>query len=164
MIQLSDLLRFTLYECRDSEVPIARELKVIGDYIALEMSRIGDGLKVNFEIHGKDHMPNKLIPPMVFLALVENGFKHGVLNESGYNEIDIEMDVAQEYASLSVTNPTSKSSDVNLDTGEGIGLRNVERQLTLIYGDQFKIEQNIVDNMFNMRLKIPYMYGADQRN
>ncbi len=61
MIQkLTGLLHYMLYECKQSLVPLEKELKIIKDYISLEKIRYGDRLKL--EVNIQEELSPSLYP------------------------------------------------------------------------------------------------------
>ncbi len=119
--QLSDILDYILHKGQQKWVSIAEELAVIDDYIALESLRYRDErLKVNKKIIL--HSSN-LIPPLLYLTLVENAFKHGAGKNAGHTEIHIEAETDQKQSVFRITN-TYNSTQPNNE--KGIGLQNVK--------------------------------------
>lgn len=155
VIQLSELLRYTLYECKDDFISLNQELKIIENYIAIEKSRYGKRLKANsnFEINA-----DVKIPPLILFSIVENSFKHGVSDQKGLSEIDLYVAVINEKVQLKITNPISlKKEEDRLGAKKGIGLKNTRRQLEIIYHSDFILENKIKDNTYFCLLEIPIL-------
>ena len=153
LVQLSDLLRFTLYECRDDFIKLEKEIKIIENYIEIEKSRYGKRLKVNanFKIQ-----KGVMVPPLILFSLVENSFKHGVSDRKGVSEIDIIIKIENNKVILDITNPVSKpGTNDNLGAKDGIGLDNTVRQLKIIYDSKYSLNSQVVDNKYNCILEIP---------
>jgi LytS/YehU family sensor histidine kinase len=123
------------------------------------MSRLGERLKVGFTVLGEDASANKYIPPMLFLSLVENGFKHGASNVPGETEINIKIDLSRDFATLYVDNSLNVHDDRSQMRNMGVGLQNINRQLDLIYGSRHQFIQEVRNNRFISSLKIPYTNG-----
>ena len=153
VIQLSELLRFTLYECKDEFIYLNKEIKIIENYIEIEKSRYGARLKVNSRF---DRDTAVKVPPLVLFSIIENSFKHGVSEQKGISEIDISIKVNNEYVVLNVTNPISKKTNKDdLGAADGIGLANTMRQLEIIYGSKHILKNTIYENKYNCILQIP---------
>ncbi len=153
VIQLSDLLRYTLYECKDDFIHISKEIKIIKNYIEIEKSRYGKRLKVNSSF---DIINDAKIPPLILFSIVENSFKHGISDQKGISEINISIKVNQDKVRLDISNPVSKS--VENDTHgakKGIGLDNTIRQLEIIYNSRYTLNNTIKDNTYICFLEIP---------
>jgi two-component system LytT family sensor kinase len=153
VIRLSDLLRFTLYESQAPLIPVARELKLIEDYIALEQRRYGERLSVDFTVTGSTE---GLIPPLLCFSLVENAFKHGTANNKGHSRIVIQFNMAAGRLRMVVQNPitVAEQPDV-LGASHGIGMHNLSQQLQLIFGEDQRLHNVAADNTFTSTLEMP---------
>ncbi len=148
ILKLSELLRFMLYECTASQIQISKEVKVIRDYLELERLRYGERLKANFQVEMDNE--NCAIAPLLLLPFVENAFKHGASETRGDTWVSIFLQVKNGQLQLRVENPKAPS---NGEIVEGIGLKNVKRQLELLYpkhsltldnqGDKFVANLNL---------------------
>lgn len=153
VIQLSELFRYTLYECKDDFILLNKEIKIIENYIEIEKSRYGNRLKVKtlFEINDEAK-----IPPLILFSIIENSFKHGVSDKKGLSEVDISIITNHEKVILNVTNPYSKKLTNNsLGASDGIGLENTVKQLDIIYPSQYILEHTIKNHKYHCLLEIP---------
>jgi len=150
ILRLSKILRFMLYETSGKYISLEQELKIIGDYIALEKLRYDETLKVSFN-YSVDNIQQP-IPPLLLIPLVENAFKHGVSETRNQPFIDIFLIVEDKILQFFVKN----SAEVSTPEGnvkENIGLSNLRRQLELLYSEyHLTVEQS--DSVFTAKLKI----------
>lgn len=128
ILKLSDLLRFMLYECTTPRIRISQEVKVIRDYLELERLRYGDRLRADFQVVLENE--DQPIAPLLLLPFVENALKHGASETRGETWVRIDLTVKNAALLFRVENPKDAG---NLGITEGIGLKNVKRQLELIY-------------------------------
>ena len=150
ILKLSKMLRYMLYETSGAFVAIEQELKIIGDYIALEKLRYDDSLLVNFNYDVEDM--KQALPPLLLIPLVENAFKHGVSETRTQPFVDIHLSVKQRQLAFFVKN-SSEMSNEESPVKENIGLSNLRRQLELLYTDySLSVEQK--ENVFSATLKI----------
>jgi two-component system, LytTR family, sensor kinase len=77
LIQLSQLMRYMLYNSDEKKVSIAKEVDYLESYIALQKLRFGDSVDVVFAKKGV-YTEGSFIEPMLLIPFVENAFKHGV--------------------------------------------------------------------------------------
>lgn len=78
LIQLADLMRYTLYEAQDKRVPLSKEITYLYNYIGLQKLRFGDEVVIDIDINtGPAGAEQYLIEPMLLIPFVENAFKHG---------------------------------------------------------------------------------------
>jgi two-component system, LytTR family, sensor kinase len=150
IMRLSKILRFMLYETGGAYIAIEQELKIIGDYIALEQLRYDESLRVNFNYDIEDM--KQALPPLLLMPLVENAFKHGVSETRGHPFVDIHLSVHQRRLAFFVKNSTEGVS-VEGNIKENIGLSNLRRQLELLYSDShLSVQQG--ESQFTATLKI----------
>jgi two-component system LytT family sensor kinase len=132
ILRLSKILRYMLYETGGAYIAIELELKIIGDYIALEKLRYDDSLYVNFNWDIEEM--KQAIPPLLLIPLVENAFKHGVSETRNQPFVDIHLSVAKRQLAFLVKNSMEESAEPQ-SVKENIGLSNLRRQLELLYTD-----------------------------
>jgi sensor histidine kinase YesM len=132
VMQLSKLLRYMIYECKEPTVPLEKEWKIIEDYVELEKLRYGDRVevKLNRQLNGSEEK----IAPLLLLPLVENAFKHGAGKNRDRTVISISLIKEGEVLSFSVENNAVQNEN-EAEASGGIGLQNVKRQLELLYPD-----------------------------
>jgi two-component system LytT family sensor kinase len=151
IIQLSDFLRYALKYGQRDETTFADELKNIELYLNIEKIRFED--KLVFEKKIEDICLNAKVPNMILQPLVENAIKHGVyesvepvmirLSCKGIGQ-NIEIQLKNNY------DPSGKSR-----TGAGLGLKNVENRLQLIYGRNDLLKITKQDNFFEVIIIVP---------
>ncbi|OQP53613.1 sensor histidine kinase [Niastella populi] len=130
VMRLSKLLRFILYGSKRNVITIADELKVLDDYIALEKMRY-ERLTIHF--HREIDDPTNKIAPLLLLPFVENAFKHGA-SESRFDSF-IRIDVQLRQGRLTFKIENTKEDNTTAEIRDNIGLRNVRRQLELMYNE-----------------------------
>ena len=150
ILRLSQILRFMLYETGGAYIAIEQELKIIGDYIALEALRYDDSLRIRFHYDIEDM--KQALPPLLLIPLVENAFKHGVSETRHQPFVDIHVSVNKRQLTLLVKNSTEEYPEER-SVKENIGLSNLRRQLELLYTDyDLSVQQG--DCVFTVTLKI----------
>lgn len=153
ILQLSDLLSYSLYESSQQKVPVSKELKLIRDYVAIEKERYGERVEIIWKIE-EEQLENIEIAPLLFFPLVENAFKHGVKEETAGASIDITLKKEASFLSFQVKN-TIPVDYTDKDKGQtGIGLSNVRRRLNLLYPDQHSLLIDRTQNWFCIQLKV----------
>ena len=151
LIKLSDILRYLINECNQPLVPLAKELKMIEDYMALEKIRYGEHLKMELEIKG-DHS-YKMIPPLLLIPLVENSFKHGTSKVLTHPWVNLNISVEGQYLFLVLSN--SRPNELTLPQLNGrIGLANVKKRLQLLYPQAYELNIAEVKHSFEVFMKI----------
>lgn len=153
LAKFSELLRYQLYECNDHQIPLAKELTYLENFIELEKLRQNNNVHVSFE--ADDTLPGHLgIAPFILMTFVENAFKH-VSKDAGYsNWIGIKLSLTNNQLDFYVANSTSNEPETEAVNYGGIGLKNVKRRLDLIYPELHKLEIQNTDNRFEIHLQL----------
>lgn len=172
---LSNMLRFMIYESGSAYVELAKEMQFISDYTALMKLRLNSNIKVTCSVI--KYPPSEIrVAPLLFLTLVENAFKHvaPLPDGEGFIKIAIEIDdykLSATVANTTLLNPQAEtagsktnyipgntgSSDISgADHGNesGVGLENVKRQLSLLYPDAFTFSISNNKGIFTASISI----------
>lgn len=150
VIELSRMMRYVLYEGSRDLISVKKEMDFLRSYI--ELMRLRYYGKVSIECHLPPVMPEKLIPPLLLIIFVENAFKHGI----SYKEPSfIRVAVTMSDETLSFRCENSKYS-LAPDGHKGVGLANVRKRLSLLYGSRCSLVIENGDKAFNVKLTIPF--------
>jgi hypothetical protein len=153
ILLLSDMMRYMLYESNVAKVPLENEIKHIENYIALQRLRISgkNDISIVFSYDGK---PNgHMVEPLLFIPFVENAFKHGI----SYKEpsvINLKLRILEKQLIFESLNTRPKQKDTELAESSGIGLKNLERRLNLLYPNQSKLRYNCENDFFCAKLEL----------
>ena len=147
--QLSDLLRYAMYETNKKMVPIDGEVEFMRNYIALMKLRCNEKTEVTTSFDVKQNME---IAPLLFISLVENAFKHGV-SSSRPSKIDIRLLQNEGELIFNCDNTNFPKDDADR-SGSGIGLENTRRRLDLMYAGRYTWEQALEDDIYHIRITL----------
>lgn len=148
--QLSDALRYALYDSEAEKVPLAGEVAFMENYIDLMALRCNEHTRVERSLRLPDH--EVLIAPLLFISLIENAFKHGV---SARNDAVVRIDLHAEGGDLCfVCENTLFEKGTDDRSGSGIGLVNLRRRLELIYPGQYTYNQSVTDGMYRVEIRL----------
>ena len=152
IIELSKLMRYVLYEANKNQISLEHEIQFLENYIALMKLRYIDNLNIRTEFPVV--VPCVQIPPLLFISLLENAFKHGVsYQEPSFIEVRIEL--ADEGVIFNCKN--SKHTHAHKDAYHGIGIDNIKKRLHLLYGNNYTFTTNESENCFEVLLIIPFL-------
>lgn len=164
--RLADILDHILYRSHHRYVPLRGEIALLRNYIELEKLRYDSRLRLAFTVDGDE---KGAIAPLLLLSLVENAFKHGASNDAGEPVIDIRLEVRDGWLEFGIANsvPAPESGngvggEPNSDASGRIGLRNLRRQLTHLYGEEHELSVSNDDHWFRVRLTIPLKQDQTQ--
>jgi len=124
---LSDLLRTSLYRRDVLQIPLRDELTLINDYLELERMRFEERLQV--EIKVDETILTAPVLPLSIQVLVENAIKHGIARRKEGGMVRIAVTKDESNLLISVSNP----GQLQADTGNGLGLKNLQERLRLQY-------------------------------
>ncbi|MDR6844421.1 histidine kinase [Flavobacterium granuli] len=155
IIKLSNLMEYVLYDIDDTKfVPLIKEIDYIQNYIEIEKLRFQN---VEVAINLESNIDNIKVPPLLFITLIENAFKHGGLN-NGKLKMKINFRIVNSKLEFEIINNFVISPP--LKSKKGIGLSNTKKRLKLIYKNDFSIKQMIKFNFFIIKMQIP-LYNED---
>jgi len=139
LAKFSELLRHQLYESNDNQIPLDKEIAYLENFIGLEKLRQNQNLKVSFDA-GQNYPANLGIAPFILMTFVENAFKHVSKHKGGPNWINIRIAVTEHKLYLDIANSKAEEQLKEVINYGGIGLKNVQRRLDLIYPGQYELE------------------------
>lgn len=148
--RLSGILDYVLHHAPDGLVLVADEVQMIQDYIALEKLRFGDRVNVTFE---HDTQNSVKVAPLLFLSLVENAFKHGASQALDQARINIVLHSQGREIVFDISNSKPPSQSREGD-GPGIGLKNLKRQLELLYPNAHQLTSEDSKEAYHAMLTI----------
>lgn len=144
IVKLSRILRALLRD-RDAFVPLEEELAFTDDYLDIEVIRFGEKLRVVKEI--SDEALALEVPSMLLQPLIENSIKHGLEPRLNGGTVTLRGRLQGESLLLEVEDdgvgiaperavePGASAAD-----GTGIGMRNVEERIQVLYGGRGEVE------------------------
>ena len=148
--QLSDLLRYAMYETNKKVVPIQGEVEFMRNYISLMKLRCNEKTEVNYQVSIVNYQLT--IAPLLFISLVENAFKHGV-SSSRPSKIDIRLEQNDDELVFTCDNTNYPKDDADR-SGSGIGLENTRRRLELIYPNRYVWEQSLENDIYHVKIGV----------
>ncbi|MCI1640579.1 MAG: histidine kinase, partial [Bacteroidales bacterium] len=148
--QLSDLLRYAIYDSNQQRVELEGEVEFMNNYISLMRLRCNEMTTIenDMKLPGK---PVK-IAPLLFISLIENAFKHGV-NSRRESFVRIRLELVGNDLVFTCENSYFSNNSLNR-IGSGIGLENMKRRLELLYHDNYEYISVIKDETYTAKVTI----------
>lgn len=139
IVKLSGLLR-RLLRSHEHFVTLREELEAIDEYLDIESVRFGPKLTIEKQI-SPDSL-DVVVPSMILQPLVENSIKHGLARKVGEGRIVIRASRHGRAAVIEVEDNGLGVAAERLDRAMlgGIGLRNVNERLRVIYGANYEVK------------------------
>jgi two-component system LytT family sensor kinase len=153
LAKFSELLRYQLYECNDERISLSQEINYLENFIGLEKLRQNKNQLVSLDIRRQDG-EGSMIAPFMLMTFVENAFKHVSRHTDQPNWINISLTTTERQLDFSIANsiaPYATSGDI-IRYG-GIGLRNVQRRLDLLYPEKYALDIKNDGVTFEVRLQ-----------
>lgn len=149
IMRLSQLLRYILYECDTALVPLDKEIKMLGDYIALEKVRYDAKLDISLTLPAPG--TKGYIAPLILLPFLENAFKHGASRMIESPWISLSIQVQEDRLIMKLVNgkPVGASGQQ-----AGIGISNVRMRLELLYPHRHELSIQEEEEMYIVNLTI----------
>ena len=133
LLRLSQLLRITLDEMGNHQIPLSREFDLLDLYIGIQRVRFSERLTV--DIHAEPNTLDSPVPTLLLQPLVENAIRHGIGKHKGDDVIEINARLANGGLELEVWNRNSQVDDTTERLLlRGVGLRNTKARLQQLYG------------------------------
>ena len=147
--RLSSLLSYVLYDCKNHEVLLSKEIQVMKDYIDLEKERYGNRLEISTNMIGD--IQGKFIAPLLLLPFIENAFKHGTSEQLEKPWLSIDLSVKQNVLQFKIVNSKNEFTSVKQ---KGIGIENVQKRLSYLYEGKYELKLNDEGNFFVVSLTL----------
>ncbi len=133
VLNLADLLRYSIYEGQKGKVLITDEIRHIEKYFELYQAAQEKPVNIKFNIVGS--IGNQKIEPMMLIPIVENCIKHGDLGTNTDAFVQVILEVENDGLRFTTLNSTSKTNHQKDGVG-GVGLKNIKRRLELKYPNE----------------------------
>jgi hypothetical protein len=134
LLKLSELLRYMLREGAGDFVALQSEIDYLNNLVELQRIGAKGNAYIQFEIEG--YVGSQQVASLLFVAFVENAFKHGILNDPAH-PIHIHLQASNDRIDFTVRNKYNNSQK---DKTPGIGLANVKRRLELLYPGRHQLQ------------------------
>ncbi len=148
ILKLSDIMRYTIYEGEKATVLLKDEINYIERFLEIHAIRYKKQVDISFK---KNILNGELeVAPLLFIILIENAIKHGVETILDQAFIDISMNASNKRVMFSVRN----NFEPREGSKPGIGLKNLERRLQLIYPKKHELEVHTKETEYIAMLNI----------
>jgi len=156
LVKFSSLLRYQLYECDTNTISLQKELSYIESFMKLE------SLRQNKDFTLRTHYPDAIskdlvIAPFILIPFIENAFKHLSHDKKQEKWIDVKVvikDTSLEFEVRNSTNFEEDTSDINDGIYNGLGLKNVNRRLDIVYANNYTLSTIKKEDTYSILLKL----------
>ena len=152
IVRLGELLRQVLQSSTSQEVSLAEELEFTRSYVEIEQMRLGERLKVDWDVD--DELLQARVPGLILQPLVENAIQHGIAASTRGGTLTIRVRGEGGFLLLRVRDTGPGMPREPADNARGIGLSNTRLRLQRLYGERQKFDIS-EDNGLVVDLHIP---------
>jgi two-component system LytT family sensor kinase len=153
IVRLGELLRQVLQSATLQEVSLAEELEFIRGYVDIEQMRLGERLRVIWDV--PPELLTARVPSLILQPLVENAIQHGIAPTAKAGTLTIRACREDAFLRLEVRDTGPGVAHESLDRQVGIGLANTRARLQRLYGDGQKLEL-VGDDGLLVIVRIPF--------
>ena len=165
IVQLSDILRYVIYDSDTESVSLKDEVNLLKNYIAFQNYRINATNAVDFTLNIENY--DFKIYPMLLLPLLENSYKHGDIHDQDHLPIKASISQKGNTFCFEISNANLQIKNAINAKHSGVGLSNLKNNLNLVYPDKhqltisenediFKVILNLTDEAQNQNIMLDY--------
>lgn len=147
ILKLSSIMRYMLYDTAAPQVSFEKEKEIMQAYIDMELLRLQDTGNFKFTIDADD---NYHLPPLLWLPILENTFKHGTRFIAERYFIDFSCTICNHKLYITSANNCMPS---NNEQG-GVGLTNLRKRLDILYQGNYVLNTRQHDNVYKTELTV----------
>ncbi len=155
ILQLSDLLRYLLYDSSADRVSFRAETQAIQAYAALERLRLEGTVVCDIQTAGP---PDVRLPPLLWLPVLENAYKHGTRFIGGPHAIHFRMETEEGTLRIECRNRCKSAPADEAPAREpGIGLTNLRKRLSILFPNHHQLGITSDGEWFNVLLSATFL-------
>ena len=148
---LADLFRASLSESGQM-VSLDEELEIARTYERIEAQRLGDRLRVQWEL---DELPPDVgIPALTLQPLIENAIYHGIEPRTDGGTVRVQARNTGGKLQIIITNPAPEK-DHSQRPGNRMALDNIRERLELCFGADASMETSVDDKLYRVCMTLP---------
>lgn len=148
---MADLFRVLMADNRDL-VPLAQEIALCRQYLALEKLRLEERLIIEWKVD--DMPPDALIPPLLLQPLIENAVYHGIEPLATGGKITIQIYTKRNEVHLVLSNPYSIKNTKHI--GNQMALKNIKERLTLHFDLEASLKSSLSNGEYQVHITLPH--------
>jgi two-component system LytT family sensor kinase len=136
IMQLSGIMRYTLYESNAEMVLLSKEIAFLKNYVSLEKMRYKADRNIIFHLDDSQ-VQGQMVAPLLTFTFIENSFKYGLQSKNG-GFLKIDISILNNFFYFSIINDKDDNLPKQNEYG-GIGISNVRKRLELLYAGKYEL-------------------------
>ena len=149
---LADLFRVLMAD-NQALAPLAKEIDIARQYLAIETLRLGPRLRVSWRLEGVPQ--DALVPALLLQPLVENAVYHGIEPMPGGGEIEVEVRGEGAELMIRLANPVPAAGERH--AGSRMALANIRERLQLHFDAEARMESRTAEGTYEVVIRLPYI-------
>ncbi|MCC7218356.1 MAG: histidine kinase [Burkholderiales bacterium] len=149
---MADLFRVLMRDNRNL-APLADEVELCRQYLELEQLRLGDRLRVEWNL--KSMPGDAQVPPLVLQPLLENAVYHGIEPSSAPGVVSVNIFEARGEVHAILRNPY-RAEGGRHHSGNKMALANVRERLALHFDAEANLESRVTKDGYEVHIRLPY--------
>lgn len=154
VLDLADLLRAVLSE--RTRITLAEELELTRRYLAIEQLRMGERLRIDWQL-AEDLPLEQHLPPLILQPLVENALRHGLQQLASGGTLTLRIERQADLLHFTVTNPCPPAPAAS---GHCIAQENIRQRLALAYPVTSQLHTAQDAGSYQVAFSIPVLPGT----
>jgi LytS/YehU family sensor histidine kinase len=144
-------MRYVLYIGNETLVDLSKELEFLKSYSELMRTRFDE--KLELEINFPETVAGK-VPPLLFISLLENAFKHGI-DPVSTSHITASAELKDHKIHFVLVNSYYPKSNID-ESGSGIGVQNLKKRLAYLFeAESYILTHELRGDKYYSELIIP---------
>jgi two-component system sensor histidine kinase AlgZ len=154
---LADLFRVSLGDAAKPST-LSRELDLARQYLGIEQVRLGDRLRIEWEL---EQLPDDAkMPPMMLQPLLENAVYHGIEPAAAGGKIVVTGCYRRRRVNLSIRNSLPSDGESSHRQGNQLAMENIRARLAGMFDMEASLTESHVDGEFQVRLVFPHPWQS----
>ncbi len=154
---LADLFRISLSESR-TKITLREELEVARLYQRIEQLRLGERLKVRWQVAS---LPaDAIVPSLMLQPLLENAICHGIEPLPGGGTVVVDGRCDDEDVAIEISNPVSETAR-SVRSGNRMALDNIRQRLELAFPGRARVDVQDAGDEYRVTLRFPVVHDPD---
>jgi len=153
ILQLADILKYTLYETGQARVKLEKEMEMVTDYVEIHRHRI-DPVRAEIKLGFEGETGDCKIAPMLLIPFIENSFKHGLQGSPHDAYVHIHIEISSCRFIFQIKNNLGDTDQAGRKEKKGIGIDNTRQRLELLYPGKHKLAIGKRDGAFAVKLEL----------
>lgn len=154
---LADLFRVTMRDV-EARITLGEELEIARRYLNIEAQRLGDRLQTEWTT--KNLPLEQPVPPLILQPLLENAVYHGIEASASGGRLGIICTCNRGVLRLEVRNPLPPGGVTPHADGNRMALANIRERLALAFGPGARLQTEVRDGEYRVRLLFPLEEGS----